>query len=225
MIERTRTYSIRLFVRWAEFIGHHSLLVLLLSLLACLPGSVCLYQGEELGLPNARLPLEAIRDSFGLTFLPAYRGRDGGRTPMPWIAGAHQAGFTEAPTSWLPIADCHVALAVDRQELDSDSTLACYRRLLAWRKQHPALRQGELELIALPEPVVAWRRRNHQDCVTAFFNLSNEPVSVQPNDLAAFKPACELGFVTTPKDGALQLPPYGVSLGTEDRDGQPLQRG
>ncbi len=47
---------------------------LLLALLACLPGSVCLYQGEELGLPNARLPLEAIRDPFGLAFLPAYRG-------------------------------------------------------------------------------------------------------------------------------------------------------
>jgi hopanoid biosynthesis associated RND transporter like protein HpnN len=34
MIERTRTYSIRLFVRWTEFIGHHSFLVLFLSLLA-----------------------------------------------------------------------------------------------------------------------------------------------------------------------------------------------
>ena len=198
---------------------------LLLALLACLPGSVCLYQGEELGLPTARLPLEAIRDPFGLTFLPAYRGRDSGRTPMPWIAGANQAGFTEAATSWLPIPDCHVALAVDRQEEDSASTLACYRRLLAWRRQHPALRLGELEVIALPDPVVAWRRRYREDCVTAFFNLSDEPVSVQPNDLAAFAPACALGFVTAPQDGALKLPPYGVSLGTEDRDRQPLQRG
>ena len=84
------------------------------------------------------------------------------------------------------------------------------------------MRLGELELIALPEPVVAWRRRYQRDCVTAFFNLSDQPVSVQPNDLAAFKPACELGFVTVPTDGALRLPPYGVSLGTENRDGKPL---
>jgi alpha-glucosidase len=192
---------------------------LVLALLACLPGSICLYQGEELGLPNAELPAEAIRDPFGLTFKPAYLGRDGGRTPMPWSAGADQAGFTQAATSWLPIPKCHIALAVDRQEKDGKSTLACYRRLLAWRKQHPALRVGELEMIALPEPVVAWRRRYRHDCVTAFFNLSDQPMSVQPNDLAAFKPACELGFVTVPKDGALHLPPYGVSLGTENRNG------
>jgi alpha-glucosidase len=144
---------------------------------------------------------------------------------MPWIADACHAGFTQAAASWLPIPDCHVALAVDRQEEDSASTLACYRRLLAWRKQHPALRLGELELIALPDPVVAWRRRYGDDCVTAFFNLSDEPVSVQPNDLAAFSPACALGFVTPPQDGALKLPPYGVSLGIEKRDRQPLQRG
>jgi alpha-glucosidase len=198
---------------------------LLLSLLACLPGSVCLYQGEELGLPNANVPAEAIRDPFGLAFMPAYRGRDGGRTPMPWIAGANQAGFTKAATSWLPIPKTHAALAVDRQEEDNDSTLACYRRLFAWRKQHPALRLGELELIALPEPVVAWRRRHERDCVTAFFNLSDRPVTVQRNDLAAFEPARELGFVSAPKDGALELPPYGVSLGTEHRDRQSLERG
>ena len=193
-----------------------------LALLACLPGSVCLYQGEELGLPNVNLPSDTIRDPFGLTFMPAYMGRDGGRTPMPWIAGANQAGFTQAATSWLPIPKCHAALAIDRQEQDRDSTLACYRRLIAWRKQHPALRVGELEMIALPEPVVAWRRRYRGDCVTAFFNLSDQPVSVERNDLATFKAACELGFVTVPKDGALQLPPYGVSLGTENRDGKPL---
>jgi alpha-glucosidase len=195
---------------------------LMLTLLACLPGSVCLYQGEELGLPNARLPREAIRDPFGLAFMPAYMGRDGGRTPMPWIAAAEHAGFTQAAASWLPIPECHAALAVDRQEQDSESTLACYRRLLAWRKQHAALRLGELELIALPEPMVAWRRRYQADCVTAFFNLSDQPVTVQPNDLAAFKPARELGFVTVPQDGALRLPPFGVSLGTENRDRKPL---
>jgi alpha-glucosidase len=195
---------------------------LLLALLACLPGSVCLYQGEELGLPNVDLPLEAIRDPFGLTFLPAYAGRDGGRTPMPWVAGANQAGFTQGTASWLPIPECHTALAVDRQEQDKHSTLAAYRRVLAWRKHHPALRRGELEMIALPDPVVAWRRRYQQDCVTAFFNLSDQPVTVQPNDLVDFKPACELGFVKAPKNGALQLPPYGVSLGTENRNGKTL---
>jgi alpha-glucosidase len=137
---------------------------------------------------------------------------------MPWVADGHQAGFTQAQVGWLPIPEIHAALAVDRQEQDKHSTLATYRRVLSWRKQHPALRLGELEMIALPDPVVAWRRRYRDDCVTAFFNLSDEPVTVQPNDLIDFKPACELGFVKAPKNGALHLPAYGVSLGTENRN-------
>jgi alpha-glucosidase len=191
---------------------------LVLSLLACLPGSVCIYQGEELGLPNAVLPLDAIRDPFGLTFLPAYAGRDGARTPMPWLADAEHAGFTQAANGWLPMPDEHLALAVDRQGSDGNSTLACYRRMLGWRKRHPALRFGELELIALPEPFVAWRRRYERDCVVAFFNLSPQPATLRLGDFSGFEPALELGFVAAPIDGDLQLPPYGVSLGTENRD-------
>ncbi|HVA12414.1 MAG TPA: alpha-amylase family glycosyl hydrolase [Stellaceae bacterium] len=191
---------------------------LVLALLACLPGSVCLYQGEELGLPNAQLPVEAIRDPFGLTFFPAYLGRDGARTPMPWLAATPQAGCSRAVPSWLPVPDGHRRLAVDRQEQDAESVLACYRRMLRWRKQHPALRRGELELIALPDPFVAWRRRHGRDCVTAFFNISDRPASLRAHDFASFEPALELGFVTAPVEGALHLPPYGVSLGTENRD-------
>jgi alpha-glucosidase len=185
---------------------------LMITLLACLPGSVCLYQGEELGLRNAKLPLEAIRDPFGLTFQPAYIGRDGARTPMPWRSNA------TTTAGWLPIPEAHLTYAVDRQEQVADSTLACYRRVLAWRKRHPALRLGELELIALTEPFVAWRRRSGQDCVTVFFNLSDQPASLSGHDFSAFAPAFELGFVTPPIDGVLSLPPYGMSLGSEDSD-------
>lgn len=194
---------------------------LIVALLACLPGSVCLYQGEELGLPNAKLATAAIRDPFGLTFLPAYAGRDGARTPMPWNAKAPLAGFSRAAESWLPVCRRQAALAVDDQEGDDGSVLASYRRMLHWRKQHPALRVGELELITLPEPFVAWRRRAGEDCVVAFFNLSDKPASLRVRDLSSFDPALELGFVTAPVDGALQLPPYGVSLGAENRHRKP----
>lgn len=197
---------------------------LALALLACLPGSVCLYQGEELGLPHAQLPIEAIRDPFGLTFLPAYKGRDGARTPMPWVADAPQAGFSRRAEPWLPIAESHKAMAVDCQEREADSTLACYRRMLRWRQQHPALRAGELEMIAVPEPFVAWRRRAGDDRVLAFFNFSDQPARLQGPDLTDFAPALELGFVTAPVDGGLPLPPYGISLGTENRNRKPGQR-
>lgn len=193
---------------------------LMLSLLACLPGSICLYQGEELGLPNARVPFEAMRDPFGLTFSRVYGGRDAARTPLPWVARRRHGGFSRAPRTWLPLPEAHLAYAVDRQEADSGSILASYRRVLAWRKRHPALRIGELELIEVPAPLIAWRRRHGDDCVTAFFNLSDQPATTRIPALSRFEPVAELGFVTPPTGGVLRLPPYGVSLGCENRDRQ-----
>ena len=53
-------------------------------MLMCLRGSVCLYQGEELGLPQADLTFEDLHDPYGIEFWPEYKGRDGCRTPMIW---------------------------------------------------------------------------------------------------------------------------------------------
>lgn len=69
---------------------------LAISVLAALRGSICLYQGEELGLPEAELAFEDLRDPYGIRFWPAFKGRDGCRTPMPWEAGKAHAGFTSA---------------------------------------------------------------------------------------------------------------------------------
>jgi alpha-glucosidase len=191
-----------------------------LALLACLPGSICLYQGEELGLPQARLPFEAIRDPFGHTFYPAYAGRDGARTPMPWHAGTRHSGFSRAEQTWLPVAASHDALAIDRQKGDQDSTLTYCSRMLRYRKSHLALMLGEIELIALPDPLVAWRRRHDGDRIVAVFNLSSEPVTISVSQLPPFKAATELGFVIAAEDGQLRLPPFGVSVGEEHGNGK-----
>ncbi|MCP6156769.1 hypothetical protein NL403_26865, partial [Klebsiella pneumoniae] len=78
-----------------------------------LPGTLCLYQGEELGLPQVELDLDDLRDPFGMAFWPEFPGRDGCRTPMPWIGGARHAGFTDAGKPWLPVPEAHRALAAD----------------------------------------------------------------------------------------------------------------
>ncbi len=67
----------------------------LIALLCSLRGSVCLYQGEELGLSEAGVPFESLRDPYGIAFWPNFKGRDGCRTPMPWN-GAEHAGFSTA---------------------------------------------------------------------------------------------------------------------------------
>ena len=54
------------------------------TLMMCLRGSVCLYQGEELGLPEAEVGFDDLRDPYGIEFWPEFKGRDGCRTPMVW---------------------------------------------------------------------------------------------------------------------------------------------
>ncbi|WP_245986848.1 alpha-amylase family glycosyl hydrolase [Azospirillum thermophilum] len=56
---------------------------LLAGLFATLPGTLCLYQGEELALPNAVLRRDQLRDPFGITYWPEFAGRDGSRTRCP----------------------------------------------------------------------------------------------------------------------------------------------
>lgn len=184
-----------------------------MALLLTLPGSVSLYQGEELGLPEATVPIEAMRDPFGRQFYPIYRGRDGARTPMPWVAREIHAGFSSAEETWLPLDPRHHALAVDRQEAIPDSTLWAYRQMIAWRKRHKSLICGEVQMIDLPDPIFAFRRQLGDDAVVAAFNVSDQPASLDTHCLPAFEPAGELPFVTRISGNALHLPPFGVSLG------------
>ena len=71
---------------------------LLNALLLALRGSVCLYQGEELGLPQAHVPFERLRDPEAIANWPRTLGRDGARTPIPWRADLAHGGFSERST-------------------------------------------------------------------------------------------------------------------------------
>ena len=115
-----------------------------MALLLSLRGSVCLYQGEELGLPEAELRPSDLRDPFGIAYWPEFRGRDGSRTPMPWRAGAPHAGFTERHRAVAAGAAGASGLAVDAQEADPDALLHAFRRFLHWRRGLPVLRLGTL---------------------------------------------------------------------------------
>ena len=152
---------------------------LLMSLLLSLRGSVCLYQGEELGLTESVLAESDLRDPFGIAYWPEFRGRDGSRTPLPWRHEAPHAGFTTAATPWLPVPREHATLAVDLQTADSSSLLNTYRRFLHWRRGVPALRFGTLRPIDLPEPLIGFVRSFGDQHVLAVFNLSDRAMCVE----------------------------------------------
>lgn len=139
----------------------------------CLRGTIFLYQGDELGLPQAHIPFEKLKDPEGIRFWPDSLGRDGCRTPIPWQAGKPNAGFSTAEP-WLPVDPAHARLAIDIQESDPASTLAHARHFIAFRKAHPALRLGELDFLDTPEPVLAFRRRYKNEELVCIFNLGND---------------------------------------------------
>jgi alpha-glucosidase len=119
---------------------------------------------------------ERLRDPEAIAFWPHGIGRDGARTPMPWRRAAPMAGFTEAADAWLPLDPRHVALAVDVQEAEPDSMLAFARATIALRRACPALREGEFETLAAPEPLLAFERRAPGQTLLCLFNLGAEPV-------------------------------------------------
>jgi alpha-glucosidase len=137
-----------------------------------LRGTVCLYQGEELGLPEAQVAFEDLQDPYGITMWPEFKGRDGCRTPMPWQAAAPHAGFSSAAKTWLPVDARHTALAVD-QQTGPDSLLSYFKQIIAWRKQQPALIHGDMQLWASHEQTLAFVREHEGERVLCVFNFSD----------------------------------------------------
>jgi alpha-glucosidase len=199
---------VRVATRWGD--GSTAAAKLLMALLLSLRGGIFIYQGEELGLPEAEIPHERMRDPYGLTYWPDFKGRDGCRTPMPWCQAEKNGAFSPADTTWLPVPQAHTTLAVDVQNRDPDSVLNACRRLLAWRKRHPALRHGTLQLHETDGPLVAFERSSGNERLYCAFNLSAAPIELGPPIGEALS-VCD--FSITLSEGTLRLPGYGAYFG------------
>ena len=186
---------------------------LLAALIMALKGSCCIYQGDELGLTEADIPYEQMQDPFGLAGYPSILGRDGCRTPMPWKKQAHQAGFTTSKEPWLPIPAEHFGLAVDLQEHESMSLLNKYRRLFRWRKQQPALLQGDLTLLDTAEPLLGFSRKCDEQHLICLFNLSPVPLHHDLSTYSECIEADEADFINRRYDNTVEIPAYGVFFG------------
>ena len=148
----------------------------ILTLLMTIQGSACLYQGEELGLPEAEVPFDALQDPFGIEFWPEFKGRDGCRTPMPW-RNSVDLGFSSAKP-WLPYAQSHQELAVDTQENTSDSVLNFTRALLAWRKTRLVLKHGDIEWLTSDPNLLLFKRCHENDSLIISINLTEQPIAL-----------------------------------------------
>ncbi|MCC4600225.1 alpha-glucosidase [Xanthomonas melonis] len=161
---------VRAVTRWGGEHASPRFARMVVALLCSLRGSVCLYQGEELGLGEADVAFEDLQDPYGITFWPTFKGRDGCRTPMPWT-DAPSAGFSSGKP-WLPLAEPHRLAAVSVQQGDAQSVLSAVRTFLAWRKGMPALREGAITFYDTAEPVLMFRREHAGQTMLLAFNLS-----------------------------------------------------
>ena len=141
----------------------------------CLRGSPCLYQGDELGLPEAQVAYEDLQDPYGITMWPEFKGRDGCRTPMPWNAQAPDMGFGNgAHKPWLPLTETYRTLSVSEQDKDPKSLLNFYRALLKWRKEQAVLLHGDQTLLDVHEQVIAFVREHEGQKSVVRFQLQRQ---------------------------------------------------
>lgn len=184
--------------RWAPE-GHFDIFARTKMLLLCaLRGSIILYQGEELGLPQVDVPFEKLRDPEAIANWPQTLSRDGARTPMPWTDSAPNLGFSPAEP-WLPVGESHRALAVEAQERDPHSLLQFTRACLRLRNDHPALRQGGMLILEAGEQRLVFERWLDGERLRCTFNLSAENVPFTPHG----RPLLQAGRV-----GDSQLGPF-----------------
>jgi alpha-glucosidase len=109
-------------------------------LMLALPGAAYGYQGEELGLPQAELADDRLRDPLWERSGHQDRGRDGSRVPLPWEGDAAPYGFSTAAAAdcWFPQPADWADLSVRAQEGEAGSMLTLYRTALRLRRNHPA---------------------------------------------------------------------------------------
>jgi alpha-glucosidase len=146
-------------------------------LLAALPGSLYIYQGDELGLDEVDdLPVDRLQDPMYFRSGGTDPGRDGCRVPLPWSGSQTPFGFSPSNADaepWLPQPASWVDLTVETQQSEPGSMLNLYRAALRIRRSEPGLGDGPMAWLPSDDDVLAFRRGDH------FVNVTNmSPIAV-----------------------------------------------
>jgi alpha-glucosidase len=203
----------RVLSRWGNGQHNEAFAKLLFVMAASLRGSLCSYQGEELGLTEAQLKYEDLQDPYGITFWPKFKGRDGCRTPFPWHKDAVFGGFSSAKP-WLPMPQEHLQLAVDVQDELPNSVLNTYRNFIHWRKQHTTLLYGDIHFLDAPEPILAFVRSQEERSLLLCFNLSAQQQDFPFPGCSRINPLTDHGLpAAVIENNIISLPAYGCLFG------------
>ncbi|KII13659.1 alpha-amylase family glycosyl hydrolase [Phaeobacter sp. S60] len=182
------------------------------TMIMCLRGTACIYQGEELGLPEAEIAFEDLQDPYGIEFWPEFKGRDGCRTPMVWEPSNSAGGFSEGKP-WLPVSPEHLTLSVASQEADPEAMLHHYRRAIALRKAHPALAVGTHDQLRAEGNVAFFTRQDRDEVIFCAFNLGDAPAEITLPQGTWQTPDTDIALADLPPNGGrVALAPWQACL-------------
>ena len=212
----------RSYTRLGDGVHNDQIAKLVAALLLTVRGTPIVYNGEEIGMSESSEKF--IRDGMvpsGKIVQPPWDNRAGARTPMQWNTSAN-AGFSEA-RPWLPIPESFKTHNVATESSDPDSILNVYKRLLALRRSHAALLDGDLIFVNENDPAVLSYVRKSRDgssSVIVALNMTGEPhtVSLDLRAQGLSTTSAKTLFATdhsemTPDSGQINLPPFGVFIG------------
>jgi len=194
--------------RWLEGADPVVRAKLTTALLFCLRGNPILYQGEELGLPQAEIAFEDLQDPEAIANWPRTLGRDGARTPMPWASADTYCGFSDAKP-WLPLGQGHADLAVDLQEADPQSMLHFTRGLTRMRASSPALQYGEIKFVESSGDLLVFRRLWEGETIECVFNIGGTEVVAAMTDVSSDQVLMCVGIDSQNKT---RVPPYSCRI-------------
>ena len=215
--------SVRSWDRFGDGKHNTEIAKILATLLLTSRAATLLYQGEEIGQSTAAPGrVEDVRDPIGITGWPKEKGRDGERTPMQWDAST-QAGFSTSEHPWLPVAPDFRDINVKTQLADGESLLSWHRKLIALRREDPALRTGRTVMLDPTNPRVLTYARVTPEGSGMLVSLN---MSAQTQTLSLSGPAAGFagnrfrtllsspGEITVAAPAMrITLPPYGAWVG------------
>ena len=170
--------------RYGDGVHNDQIAKLMAALLLTTRATPLMYYGEEIGMRTTTPSrVEDVQDPIGKIGWPEEKGRDGERTPMQWDTSKN-AGFTTSDRPWLPIPASAAEYNVEVESRNPDSILSFYKRLLALRRDNPALRNGSYVPVDRENPfVLAFLRKNagQEEAVVVVLNMSGEARTIDLN--------------------------------------------
>ena len=192
------------------------------------PGTIYVYQGEEIGMINVNFPSIEYYDeryTVGKYHSMVEQGvdpkealaqlkmmsRDNVRTPMQW-SSEQFAGFSDSKP-WLSVNPTYTEINVQAAIADPASILYTYKQLIALRKEHPVMVYGDYcPVMEQYENVVAYTRAYEGEKWFMIFNFQAAPQEIEfPEELKGLTERALL-MCNYPDHKARTLRPYEARI-------------